>query len=163
MTLAEERALELDVRAVERCIVPVEAAAQLGRAHQERQQNAAEEGFVVVGARTRVCAREDRRRGLAPKLVDGELCVWTSAQRVRARLDERLDERPVLVERRPVVGAVLLEGEREVGAAFQLLQKRTERAEGKGPQGLMKLWSAHDHELTYAVFGSSPLWHSGHQ
>jgi hypothetical protein len=27
----------------------------------------------------------------------------------------------------------------------------------------MKLWSAHDHELTYAVFGSSPLWHSGHQ
>ena len=163
MTLAEERALELDVRAVERCIVPVEAAARLGRAHQERQQNAAEEGFVLVGARPRMCTREDRRCGLAPELVDGELCIRTSSQRVCVRLDERLDERSVLVERRPVVGAVLLEGEREIGAAFQLLQKRTERAESKGPQGLVKLRSAHDHELTYAVFGSSPLWHSGHQ
>jgi hypothetical protein len=43
------------------------------------------------------------------------------------------------------------------------LQKRTKRAERKGPQALVKLWSAHDHELTYAVFGSSPLWHPGHQ
>ena len=118
---------------------------------------------MLVRAWSRMCAREDRRGGLAPELVDGELRIRTSAQRVRARLDERLDERSVLVERRPVVGAVLLEGEREVGAAFQLLQKRTKRAERKGPQALVKLWSAHDHELTYAVFGSSPLWHPGHQ
>ena len=80
VTLAEERALELDVRAVERCIVPVEAAARLGRAHQERQQNAAEEGFVLVGAWSRMCAREDRRGGLTPELVDGELCIRTSSQ-----------------------------------------------------------------------------------
>jgi len=121
VTLAEERALELDVRAVERCVVPVEAAARLRRAHQERQKNAAEERFVVVGARSGMCSREDRRGGLAPELVDGELRIRTSSQRVRVRLDERLDERSVLVERRPVVGAVLLEGEREVGAAFKLL------------------------------------------
>jgi hypothetical protein len=46
---------------------------------------------------------------------------------VRAGLDERLDEGPVLVERRAVVGGVLLEGEREVGAAFQIREQCAER------------------------------------
>ena len=93
---------------------------------------------MLVGPWARVCAREDRRGGLTPELVDGELCIRTSSQRVRVRLDERLDERSVLVERRPVVGAVLLEGEREVGTAFQLLQERTERAKRKSPQGTLR-------------------------
>ena len=145
VTLAEERALELDVRAVERCVVPVEAAARLGGAHQQRQQNAAEEGLVLVGARAGMCAREDRRRGLAPELVDGELCVGTSSQRVRVRLDERLDERSVLVERGPVVGAVLLEGEREIGAAFQLWRSARNEPSAKA---LRDSWSCGARTIT---------------
>ena len=163
MTLAEERGLELGVRALVRAVVPVEAAAHLGGAHQQRQQHAAEEGFVLVGARAGVRAREDRGRGLAAELVHCKLRVGSSPERVRARLDERFDEGPVLVERRPVVGAVLLESERQVGAALQLLEQRTERAEAKSPETVEQLRSAHDHNCAYAVFGSSPFWHSGHQ
>ena len=114
-------------------------------------------------ARGPACAREDRGRGLAAELVHRKLRVGSSSERVRARLDERFDERPVLVERRPVVGAVLLEGERQVGAALQLLEQRTERAEAKSPKTVEELRSAHDHNCAYAVFGSSPFWHSGHQ
>ena len=155
--------LELGVRALVRAVVPVEAAAHLGGAHQQRQQHAAEERFVLVGARAGVRTREDRGRGLAAELVHRKLRVGSSPQRVRARFDERFDERPVLVERRPVVGAVLLEGERQVGAALQLLEQRAERAEAESPETVEELRSAHDHNCAYAVFGSSPFWHPGHQ
>jgi len=47
-----------------------------------------------------MCAGEDRGRGLADELLDGELRVGTDSERVRAVLDERLDEGPVFVERR---------------------------------------------------------------
>ena len=53
-----------------------------------------------VGARPGVRAREDRRGGLAQELVEREPRVLASCQLVRARLDERAHERPVLVERR---------------------------------------------------------------
>jgi len=76
---------------------------------------------------------------------------------MRARFDERLDERPVLVERGPVVRGVLLEGERKVGATVELLEQRAEGAEAKGPETVEELWSAHDHNCAYAVFGSSPF------
>ena len=118
---------------------------------------------MLVGARARVRAREDRGRGLAAQLVDRELRVGPSSKHVRARLDERLDEWPILVERGPVVGVVLLEGERQVGAALQIGEQRTERAEAESPEGVEELRSAHDHGSAYAVFGSSPFWHPGHQ
>ena len=73
------------------------------------------------------------------------------------RLDERLDERPVFVERRAVVGAVLLESEGKVGAALELLQQRAEGTEREGLESLEELRSGHDHDCAYAVFGSSPF------
>ena len=118
---------------------------------------------MLVRPRAGVRAREDRGRRLATELVHRKLRVGSAPERVRARLDERFDEGPVLVERRPVVGAVLLESERQVGAALQLLEQRTERAEAKSPETVEQLRSAHDHNCAYAVFGSSPFWHSGHQ
>jgi hypothetical protein len=45
---AEERALDLRVRDVERLVVPVEAAAALGDGGQHRQQDGAEEGVVLA-------------------------------------------------------------------------------------------------------------------
>jgi hypothetical protein len=163
VAFAEERAFELDVRAVERGIVPVEAAARLGCADQERQQHAAEQRLVLVGARACMCAREDRGRRLAAELVHRKLGVGPSTQRVRTTFDERFDEGPVLVERGPVVGAVLLEGERQIGPTLQLGEQRTERAEAESPETVEQLRSAHDHNCAYAVFGSSPFWHPGHQ
>jgi len=85
VALAEERALELCVRALVRAVVPVEAAAHLGGAHQQRQQHAAEECFVLVGSRAGVRPREDRGCGLAAKLVHSKLRVGSSSERVRAR------------------------------------------------------------------------------
>ena len=157
VTFAEQRSLELRIGALVRAVVPVEAAAHLRGADQQRQQHAAEERLVLVGSRAGVCAREDRSRGLATELVHCELGVGPSSERVRARFDERFDEGPVLVERRPVVGAVLFEGERQVGAALQFGEQRTERAEAESPETVEELRSAHDHNCAYAVFGSSPF------
>ena len=72
-------------------------------------------------------------------------------------LDEAADERPVLVERGAAAGRVLLEGEREISAAVQLLEESAERAEAKGPETVEELRSAHDHNCAYAVLGSSPF------
>ena len=94
---------------------------------------------------------------LDKKLVDRKLRVGSSPKRVRTRLDERFHERPVLVERWPVVGGVLLESERQVRAELQLLEEGAERAEAKGPETVEELRSAHDHNCAYAVVGSSPL------
>ena len=79
MAFAEECALELHVGARERGVVPVEAAAQLGRAHQQWEQDAAEEGLVLVGARPRVCAREDGGGRRALELLHGKLSVRSPA------------------------------------------------------------------------------------
>ena len=79
VALAEERSLELGVRAFVRAVVPVEAAAHLGRAHQQRQQHAAEERFVLVRSRAGVRAREDRGRRLATELVHRKLRVGSRA------------------------------------------------------------------------------------
>src|SRR4029079_13522491 len=110
-----------------------------------------------------MCAREDRSSGLATQPLDCELRVGPSPQEVCAPLYERLEERAVFVERRPVVRVVLLERERKIGAAFQILKEGTERAQTEGPESFEQLRSAHDHGSAYAVFGSSPLWQSGHQ
>ena len=58
--------------------------------------------------------REDPRRRLAQQVGDGVLDVDPLEQPLGARLDEAAHERAVLVERRPAVRAVLLEGEGEV-------------------------------------------------
>jgi hypothetical protein len=58
---------------------------------------------------------------------------------------------------------VLLEGEGQIRAALELGEQRTERPEAEGPQSGEQVWSAHGHDCAYAVAGSSPLWHVGHQ
>lgn len=108
-------------------------------------------------------AREDRRRRLAQQLVDGELRVGPLAQRVRPVLDERLDERSVLVQRRLCVGGVLLERERKLRPTLDVREQRAEGAEAESPQRRVELRSAYDHNCAYAVAGSSPFWHAGHQ
>jgi hypothetical protein len=118
---------------------------------------------VLVGAWAGVRAREDRGGGLTAELVHRELRVGPAAECVCAVLDERLDERAVLVQRRPVEGGVLLEGERQLGAALELHKECAERTEREGPEGRIQLWSTHDHDFDYAVLGSSPVWHRGHQ
>ena len=163
VAVAEQRTLELRVGACEGVVVPVEAAARFGRVHEQRQQHAREQCFIFTRARTSMRAREDRGGRLAQQLVDRELRVGSRSQRVCAVLDERLHERAVLVERRLRVGGVLLEGERQLGAALDLREQRAERPEAESPQSVVQLRSAHGHDCAYAVCGSSPLWQVGHQ
>src|SRR3954452_19012457 len=107
--------------------------------------------------------REDRRGRLPQQLLDRELCVGALAQRVRTLLDERLDERPVLVQGGLLERGVFLERERKVGALFDLREQRAEGPEAEGPKGGEELRSAYGHACAYAVGGPSPLWQPGHQ
>jgi hypothetical protein len=52
---------------------------------------------------------------------------------------------------------VLLEGERQVRPALQLLKQSAKGTEAKSPETVEELRSAHDHNCAYAVFGSSPF------
>ena len=78
-----------------------------------------------------------------------------------ARLDEGAHKRPVLVERRPVARAVLLEDELDFGALLDLAAEEGERTEAEAAQGGMEVRCAH--APGYVPPGPSPLWHSGHQ
>ena len=135
--LAEERRLELGVRAVERLVVPVEAAARFGGGHQQRQDDRAEERVLFIRALTGVRAGEDPRGRLAAQVVHGQSRVLADRERGGARLEEGADERAVLVERGPSERRVLLEGEREVGAALELRAEHAERSEAEATEGAM--------------------------
>ena len=95
---AEQERLHLLVRAVERGVAPVEAAAPLRDAHEQRHEH----GAIRIGVHA--------RGRLAREVVERGPHVLTVAQPLGLALDERLHERAVLVERR----RVLLEREREV-------------------------------------------------
>ena len=58
----------------------------------------------------------------------------SAEQSSAARLDEAPDERPVLVERRPVPRAVLLEHELDVGSLLDLATEEREGAEAEAAQ-----------------------------
>src|SRR5712691_666236 len=134
MSLTEQGGLEFRIRTGERTVIPVEAAAELATAGQERQQHAREERFMLVCARTGMRAREDRSCRFPLELLDRQHGVGPAAQHMRARLDERLHEGSILVEHRPVVRAVLLEGEGHLGAAFLVGKEGTERAKREGSE-----------------------------
>ena len=115
--------------------------------------------------------REDRRGRLAAEVVDRVARVGQAAQRRRLLLDEAADERPVLVERGPAAGRMLLEGERQLGAALGRECREAERA-----QGLIEVRCAERHRSDYAARGLSPTrserpgrragspgWQAGHQ
>ncbi len=138
--LAEQRALELCVGAVERLVVPVEAAARLRDAEQEIDEHGPEERIVLRGVTSSVRARVDRRRRLAAELLEGDQGVLAAAQPGSAGLDEVPDEGPVLVERRPIPRLVLLEREREGFARLvELPQQVSECAERERAEGVMEL------------------------
>jgi len=134
VSLAEERRLELRVGAVERRVVPVEAAARFRGGDEERKDDGAEERVNFIGACAGVRAREDPRSRLAEQIVDGETCVVALGERAPAGLEERPHERPVLVQRGPAERGVLLERERQLGTAVELRAEHAEGAEAKAAQ-----------------------------
>src|SRR5439155_20323030 len=80
--------------------------------------------------------------------------VIPRVQPFRARLDEAAHERPILVERRPPVGAVLLEREREVDAGVEVAVERGERAEAEPAQRVVEKGRTHRNSL---LTPSAPL------
>src|SRR5215211_4284398 len=156
---AEEGALELAVGAIEREVVPVEAAARLRRRDEQRQEHRPEERLVFRSTRPRVGAREDPRRGLAPELLEAEPRVFAAHQHAAARLEEAADEGSVLVQRRPAERDMLLERKREL-----LVHEEREGAEAEATQGAAQVRIARSHgPRHYGAAGSSPFWHVGHQ
>ena len=142
---AEERTLELGVGALEGDVVPIEAATPLGGRDQERDENGAEESLLLGRLRASVRPREDRGGRLAQQLVERDPSVLAGGERTRPRLDERPDERPVLVEGRPVTLQVLLEGERQVVAFLERTAEVDEGAQTEGAQGEVKVRCANRH------------------
>ena len=73
--------------------------------------------------------REDRGRRLMAELVESDADVLAFAQERLSLLDERSNERPSVIERRPRTRDVLVEGERDLGARLELATQHDERAE----------------------------------
>src|SRR5581483_8275266 len=133
--LAEQRRLQVGVGALERVVVPVEAAARLRRGDEQAEQDRAEERLLVRGLRPGVGAREDARRRLPRQLLEREQRVVAAAQPLRARLDEAAHEGAVFVQRGAVPLRVLLEREGQLLAALlQVAEQVGERAEHEGAE-----------------------------
>jgi hypothetical protein len=134
VAFAVEGCLELLVGARERAVIPVESAATLGGADEERDEDAAIDGATFVSDVSFVRAGEDSRSRFAQQIRDGVLDIDACEQSLRARLDEAAHERAVLVERRATVGAVLLEREREVDAVLEVPREDREGAEAEAAE-----------------------------
>ena len=85
----------------------------------------------------------DPCRGLATKRLERDHAVTVPEQPPATGLDERPHQRPVLVERRPVARAVLLEHELDLGALLDLAAEEGERAEAEAAQGGVEVRCAH--------------------
>ena len=144
-TLAEERALELRVGAIERVVVPVEPSARLGGRDEQAEEHGAEQRLVLGRARPGVGAREDRRGRLALQLLDRDQRVGAVSQAGRPLLDERAHERAVLVERRAARMLVLDEGDGQLGSVIELAEQERERAEREAAKSKLELGSANGH------------------
>ena len=91
---------------------------------------------------TRVGAREDSGGRLVLQCDEGVACVLPASEPVGPRLDERADERAVLVERRPVGPRVLGERDRKVSPALELRAQLEEGAKAERAQGTEEGWRA---------------------
>ena len=143
MAVAVERYLELLVRTRERGVVPVEAAAALGGADEERHEHAAVDRAALVPYLALVRVREDPRRRLAQQVGDGILDVDPREEPLGPRFDEAAHERAVLVQRRPAVRAVLLESEGKIGPVLEIAREHGERAEAEAAKGVVEMRRAH--------------------
>jgi hypothetical protein len=94
--------LELAVCTLEDDVVPIEPAATLRYANKEREEDCPAEGLVLADVLLGVSLREDPCRGLVLQRCERLARVVPETEAVRAGFHERPDERPVLVERRPV-------------------------------------------------------------
>ena len=101
-------------------VLPIEAATCLRSRDEQRYQDGTREGLVLADPLACVGLREDPGGRLVLQGRERIACVVTACQPLGARLYERADERPVLVERRPVRRRVLLECDRHVGALLEL-------------------------------------------
>jgi hypothetical protein len=110
--------------------------------------------------------REDPRGGLVLERGERLLRIVPTAEAVGTGLDERANQRTVLLERGPVRAGVLLERDRDVRARLQVPAELEEGTETKGPQGVEEIRGAkaggHAHPR-YAPRGSVPAWQAGHQ
>src|SRR5262249_25531914 len=138
-----ERSLELVVRPGERAVVPVEAAAALRGAHEERHKDAAIDRAAFVPDLALAGVGEDARSRLLQEVCDGVLNVDPRKESRGRRLDETAHERPVFVERRSAVRAMLLEGERELYPVLELAREDGEGAEAEAAERVVKVWRAH--------------------
>ena len=154
--LAVERPLELRIRLVEGLVVPVEAATGLCGRDQEPEENGAEQRLVLARPRSCVGLREDRCRGLAPELLDGEPRIVARAQHRLALLDEGAHEGPELVQRRPTPLDVLLERERQLDALLELAPEHDEGAEDEAAEERVQVRGAYGHASGYALRTPSP-------
>jgi hypothetical protein len=150
---AVQRALELGVGTIERLVIPVESAAGFGRRDEEAHQNGAEERLVLGGLSPDMGSREDRGGRLALQLLERDQSIVPTAKPRGALLDERPDERPVLVEGRAGPMLVLDERDGEVGAVVELAEQERERSKDEAPQGRVEVWSSRSHATVYAFDG----------
>src|SRR5215210_3429820 len=162
MALAEKRVLQLRIGLVEGLVAPVEPAAGLRDAGQERHEHACDQRAVLVRLRAGVGAGEDARRGLPLQLLERDSGVLARGEPFEALLDERAGERLVLVERRPTERRVLLEREPQLGALRELAVEVGERAQAERAQGLVEVLRAR-HAPGYSPGGPPPAWQPGHQ
>jgi len=107
--------------------------------------------------RASVCASEDRSRGLAAELVEGEARVVTRPQEWLAIFDESPNKRPELVQSGTFPLNMLFECERQLGAFLELTAEDDERAEDEPAKERVEMRRAHGHLSRYATDRSSPL------
>ena len=141
----------IEAYALEGLVLPVEAARALGDGGERRDEDRLEECVVPGRPEPRVGVREDRRGRLATEVVDGVASVREAAEGGRLLGHERAHERAILVERRPVPGRMLLEGERQLGAALG-----GERCEAERAQGLVEVRCPDRHGCIYETDVPSP-------
>ena len=91
--------------------------------------------------------REDRRRRLTAQVVERESRVLASGEPVRPRLDVAAHERPVFVEGRPPRRWMLLERERQLLAAPDLVVKEAKRSEAEAAERAVDVRSAYLHRF----------------
>jgi hypothetical protein len=170
VTRPEQGALQLEIGTLEGGVVPVEAAAGLGRLDEERDEDAAEERLLLGSARARVRAGEDRCGRLPAQLLDRQLRILAREQPPFALLDVRPHQRPVVIEGGAAGRGVLLERERQLDAGVELAREEAERAEAEGAQRSAEVRGARGHAQGYSLRACSPCsaagaggWHSGHQ
>jgi hypothetical protein len=95
------------------------------------------------------------------KIAAAFSCVGQLHQLLRTLLDEAAHQRPILVQRGPARGGMLLEGEGNLGAVRDIDLQLGEGSEAKEAQRVIEVRSANCHVSSYAVGASTPAFRAG--